>query len=403
MRLTRHSGAVQLLILLLLLGAACGTGTNGKPVAPTSPAPESAPPPAPTPPPPTFEAVVWLYADSAEGYYVGDWIRAVVESEQPTTVEGSPRLAIEIGEHVRLADFSPWVEDDFPPERPSFLQRFEYQVQADDEDADGISIAADALDFSDGAILSAAGVEIEVEITAAAPERNSPNPVQPGEPLDTHRVIGQPEPRACTDERERALAFHGGPVPVREWDGTPFRVDMIRNFPDFVTEADLVDLLAAVGLVDDKIEAQLGYRIVEMGDVIPVPNGLPEGWNTDERRHRRTCPLPRERGQIQGFYMDGENHGSPRAGAQANSACSDFCYLRPGMERWREGREYDGVTLHEIFHLLGFNHDLEVDPSSRGLGGVSMSKRLTRASGPDAEVVLWSDIDALRCIFPEGG
>ena len=174
-------------VLVAVLAASCGDD-SGSSTTPRAPAPGPAPPPAiPPPEPPTVEAIAWLYEQSAaEGYYAGERIRVVVEFDEPTTVEGSPRLAIQIGDHLRLADFSPWIEDDFPPSRPSFLQRFDYEVQADDEDEDGISIAADALDFSEGAFLNTAGAEIEVEITAIAPERDSPEPCwarrDPGSP-----------------------------------------------------------------------------------------------------------------------------------------------------------------------------------------------------------------------------
>jgi len=63
----------------------------------------------------------------------------------------------------------------------------------------------------------------------------------------------------------------------------------------------------------------------------------------------------------------------------------------------------DAITLHETLHLLGFNHDFGVDPALRHHGGIEMSVALTTVARPDAEAVLWSDIDALRCIFPEGG
>ena len=61
--------------------------------------------------------------------------------------------------------------------------------------------------------------------------------------------------------------------PMREWDGTPFRVDIVRNFPDFVTEADLQQLLDPIGRLADQIELQLGYPVLEMGDLIEVPAG----------------------------------------------------------------------------------------------------------------------------------
>ena len=404
--------SLALPIGVLLLGGACGGDGSSSPApAPTVPPAPAPPPPAP-PEPPTFRALVWgSSAPSAPtGYAAGERIVLVATFEHTTTVEGSPRLAIEIGEHVRLADFSPWVEDDFPPERPSFNQRFEYEVAPDDADADGISVSADAFDFSEGALRNQAGVEIEVEIYAVAPVRGAPDPAGPGEALDTHRVMGTPEPRACTNERQFAANFSSF---VLEWDGTPFRVDMIRNFPNVATEADIVELLAAVGLLADKIEDQLGYRILEMGDVIPVPEGMRPGWNEDEQRFRRTCPLPRDRGQIHGFYMDDVNHGSAEADAQANCS-SSFSYLQPFLTYWpcrgcedeRTPPPYnhfvDGVTHHEIFHVLGYIHTEDYDPISTTVG-VPMSGTLRGAQAPDAEAVLWADIDLLRCIFPKGG
>ena len=52
---------------------------------------------------------------------------------------------------------------------------------------------------------------------------------------------------------------------VQEWNGTPFRVDMIRNFPEFVSDEDLRDQLAPIGRLADQTEKQIGYRVVEMG------------------------------------------------------------------------------------------------------------------------------------------
>ncbi|MYH20815.1 MAG: hypothetical protein F4023_05435 [Acidobacteria bacterium] len=403
------------LCLPLGLLAACGGGTDGTPVAPTpAPAPSPAPPPATEPPSgrPTLRALVWGFSapSAPTGYAAGEMIVVVATFQQTTTVRGNPRLGIQIGEHLRLADFSPWVEDDFPPERPSFNQRFAYEVTRDDTDADGISVSADAFDFSEGTLLNDAGVEIAVEIYAVAPKHNAPGPVGPGEALDTHPVMGTPEPRACTNERTYAANFSKF---VLEWEGTPFRVDMIDNFPDHVIEADLLDLLDAVGLLADKIEDQLGYRILEMGDIVPVPAGMPPGWNEDEQRFRRTCPLPREEGQIHIFYMDDVNHGSAEADGQANCD-SSFSFLQPFLTYWpcrgcedeRTPPPYnhfvDGVTHHEIFHVLGYIHTEDYEPGKTTVG-VPMSWTLRGAQAPEADAVLFADIDLLRCIFPAGG
>ena len=101
-----------------------------------------------------------------DGFTVGEGVVILVDfdSRRNVSVEGNPRLAIEIGEHVRLADFLPW--PDWPPGRPQRGQQFEYRVRPDDLDVDGISIKADARDFSEGAFVSEEGVEITVDIRA---------------------------------------------------------------------------------------------------------------------------------------------------------------------------------------------------------------------------------------------
>ena len=100
--------------------------------------------------------------------------------------------------------------------------------------------------------------------------------------------------------------------------------------------------------------------------------------------------------------MDDTLEESPQAGAQAHPRCGAFTYLQLMIGRWQEGQEYDGVTLHEIFHVFGFVHSDDEERLGRG-DGVPMSVSLTRARAPDAGAVLWSDIELLRCIFPEGG
>ena len=378
--------------------AGCGGGVDGKPSPPpTAPAPLPVEPPAPV-----HRAQVWVTSMPGHtGYSKDDTIRLVADFEELVSVVGSPRLAVKIGDAVRHAAFSPWVEDDFPPERLSFQQRFDYLVRAEDRDENGISVGADAFDFTEGAFLNAAGVEVEVEIYSVTPTR-SDQVAEPGRDLDSHSVVGTPTLRLCADERERAETHSRV---VFEWDGTPFRVDMIRNFPDFVTEADIASLLAPVGLLADKIERQLGYQILEMGEVIPIPRGTPPGWDEDMLAFWRNCPLPRDRGHILGFYMDDVLESVPNAGAFAYPGCGAFTYLRPGVaRRWPcSGCSLDGATVHEIFHVLGFVHADAYPLLERG-DGVAMSEQLTD-SDPwrGADAVTWADIDLLRCIFPQGG
>ena len=77
---------------------------------------------------------------------------------------------------------------------------------------------------------------------------------------------------------------------------------------------------------------------------------------------------------------------------------------------WVGGRIQDAETNgphawaapHEIFHLFGFNHHPDVDPSARTRGGLFMSEQLTRWTASPEMRPDFHDIDALRCIFPEG-
>ena len=354
--------------------ARCGGDTPSTPAAP---------PAAPAPPGVTAVTFLTLPFDSI-GWVVGETIRIQVLFSEPVSVSGSPRLALGIGAETRFAGFAEQGSS-------GAFVTFDYGVTRDDRDEDGVSVEADALDLNGGTIRSAGGLDADLDLGSHAVEND---------PL--HLVVGAPPQQECTDERERALTFSRF---VGEWDGTAFRVDMIRNFPDFVTEADLAELFAPVGLLADKIERQLGYRIVEMGEVVSVPEGMRPDWDQDAVR-RLKCLLPRERGQILGFYGDGLNTtGRPRARAQAHVSCGVFMYLRPaiGAGRWPcPGCFLDGVTIHEIFHVLGFMHADDHGRLARG-DGVAMSREMTWPRSRGAQDAVWTDIDLLRCIFPEGG
>lgn len=343
--------------------------------------------PEPPSPPPTLRAVAefWSQPSGSDGYYVGERIRVVLNfSPERTTVEGSPRLAIQIGEHVRLADFGPWVEDDFPPERPSLLQRFEYEVAPDDRDADGITLAADAFDFSEGAFLNVAGVQIEVDIHGIRP-RHSADPVEPGEALDAHRVVGSLEPRVCTTERRYARRYHDA-VLVREWDGTPFRFYWDAGIPESERE-DAEHFFGVVKRLAERIEAQLGYPVIEVA-----------GWvEEDERGFRigrtdvRDCEGVRPEG-IVATVIPERTPFDNLVIARARPSCAVLYWTRNDIDT-----TLDGVMDHELFHLFGFQHSPESThpfKSPRGVG-TPMTVHLTNSGSATP-----ADIDALGCVFP---
>ena len=229
------------IVLLIAVAAGCGGGVDGKPIAPpTTPAPE--PPPEPPGQPTgirvvevgqTFIVWAWDPVEGATGYEVDVFLAG--------TPPGQPgeRIVTE-GPRVRVDGLEPVTEA-------------EIYVRAIRETAGG----------------RAAG------------------------PWSTSRVAEtQGEPLVCTDERELAMNFSEF---VQGWDGTPFRVDMIRNFPDVATEEDVAILLDAVRLLDQKIEQQLGYRILEMGDVNPVPAGAPPAGTRTSRN--TAAPVPSKRSE----------------------------------------------------------------------------------------------------------
>ncbi len=371
--------------LLMVAAANCGTGTDGQPVAPPT-TPQAAPAPAPEPPTPTVRAVVWVLSSPSDpnGYYTGEKIRVIADFTEAVSVVDSPRLGIQIGEHRRLADFYPWIEDNWSPERPSLGQRFEYEVGPDDADADGITIPRDPFDFAEGALLNRAGVEIEVQITAIGPEHSPPNPRSPGAALASHRVVGMPEPRVCTDERELARAF--GSVLLDEWDGTPFRF----HFDTGIPETDREDAEHMFWLIDrlaDRIEQQLGYSVIEVGGWVTCgwasPGNLPFEVASNE-----VCRARPKGGIVAGVVM--ENMGA-------------FARAHNGTFFWSDNNLY-GSPDHELFHVFGFDHH-PCFPVY-GYGGVEMSEKLT-CGGPRERdlnatdvIAHFKDIDALGCVFP---
>ena len=207
----------------LLVAAACGTGTDGKPVAPpTSPAPEP-PPPAPPPPPPgpldrptgirvvevgqTFIVWAWDPVEGATHYHVWVFLAGSPEAQRgDIIVTRSPM--------VRAEGLEPG--------------EFEIWVRAVREMDSGRTVGG----FSAGPV-----------------------------------VHTQREPRVCTDERERAINFGRSrghsPVLIHEWSGEPFRFYWDSSIPEDRKEyaQSVVEL---VERVSDAIENQIGYSVLEV-------------------------------------------------------------------------------------------------------------------------------------------
>lgn len=337
--------AIPLLVLALAL-AGCGGDSPAEPPAPTVPTP-TAPPAPPPPPDPPGIPIVRLAAEGTD-YVEWEW----------DAVEGATLYRVDLAEGDELAnrrqtstEATRYRWEGLPPDQLVVIW-----VRAVAETAGGRAVS----DWS----RRIWGV--------TAPET-------------------APVPRECSDERDRVERLPAAVVP--EWDGTPFRVDVIDNFPH--PRADVVThILEPVAQAAAIIERQLGYPIIERGELIPAPEGVAPGWNADLGAYTEDCPLPRDRGQIIGFFMADRLETSANALAHS-SRCGTFAYLDvPGA------RLNAGTTIHEIWHLFGFVHHHQHDPVEER--GVPMSKRLTRSGDRTTEQTLThADVDILRCIFPD--
>lgn len=213
------------------------------------------------------------------------------------------------------------------------------------------------------------------------------------------------EPRVCTDELERAMAYvdiwgrgEGYQALPYNWDGTPFPVNIFDHFPPAADETYLEGQFGMIGELATLIEELLGYPIIEVGEMIPLPEGLPEDWDS---YGFPGCEQWRESGTVVGAHvaaLPDYRQGSGGANA-AVVACAMISYwVGDGLPPRPNPRIYKTTVVHELFHLFGYKHSPEhYEPHQ----GIAMSPELwsdARVRGYHA--VTFEDIDALRCIFP---
>ena len=116
---------------------------------------------------------VSVYAGGEDWSYhspvgLGASVVVSVSFSSRVVVTGTPQIALQIGSHIRYADFEPekcawpYGEDDaylHPDSGSNGFIRFRYIVQATDLDVDGITLASTSITLNGGAIKSVDGVQ----------------------------------------------------------------------------------------------------------------------------------------------------------------------------------------------------------------------------------------------------
>ena len=148
---------------------------------------------------------VSLTSDPGGGYATGEEIEVSVGFDTTVSVTGTPQLGLMIGSVTRQASYSGGARE---------VLRFRYTVAADEMDADGVSIAANALTLDGGTIRDAANRDAVLAHTGLADDAN-------------HRVDGVKPTliEAVVDENVLTLKFDeplGRPPP----NAVAFLVDL---------------------------------------------------------------------------------------------------------------------------------------------------------------------------------
>ena len=94
-------------------------------------------------------------------YVEAEQIGVEVDFGEPVQVTGTPRMAITVGDEIRQVDGAGSSTNQCGGHERVL---FRYEVQAEDIDADGIGIAADALTLNGGAIRSLAGTDANLDL-----------------------------------------------------------------------------------------------------------------------------------------------------------------------------------------------------------------------------------------------
>ena len=106
---------------------------------------------------------VWLSSDPGGGYAEGEEIEASVRFDKTVTVTGTPQLGLTVGSVTRQASYQGAARE---------VVTFSYEVDDDETDANGVSIAANALSLNGGTIRDSANRAAGLTHSALADDAN---------------------------------------------------------------------------------------------------------------------------------------------------------------------------------------------------------------------------------------
>ena len=106
---------------------------------------------------------VWLSSDPGGGYAAGEEIEATVSFDKTVIVTGSPELGLTVGSNTRQASYAGGARE---------VMTFSYEVDDDETDEDGVSIAANALSLNGGTIRDSANQNASRTHSALAADAN---------------------------------------------------------------------------------------------------------------------------------------------------------------------------------------------------------------------------------------
>ena len=332
----------------LLFAAGCGTGTDGKPVAPPT-TPEPVPPPEP-PGQPTNVRVV----DRGPDFIVWAWDRV----ESATGYDADVFREEDAGERTRVHTREP-----------------SYQWTGL-EPGIAVSIFLRAVRETAGGRAESPWVGRVTGYTLPPP----PGPLAP-----------------CTDQRERALDYSWAHSQlVHDWNPDRpirFRVDagpiiqggLRIGRPDFL-EAQVLQPLRDMAR---RLRERLGYQVMESPDAGPGSEG---NTVTVEWRDRIWSPGWDERCPEAGSPWNAQ--GTPPT-VVLNRHIFDPEITCGGFD-W--GRRVE-VIIHELAHTFGMGHSegvINYVPED-----LAMSEPLTLSAGGESDdFLLVEDLDNIGCVFP---